>query len=54
VSATWRKKGPEVKCKGSNTSVKKRQVEDDVVDVDALLVSDSNFVDWEGVRNGAP
>jgi len=29
-------------------------VEDDVVDIDALSVSDSNFVDQEEVRDGAP
>jgi len=29
-------------------------VEDDVVDIDALSVSDGNFVDQEGVRDGAP
>jgi len=29
-------------------------VEDGVVDIDALSVNNSNFVDQEGMRDGAP
>jgi len=50
------KMAPKRSVKLADTFVKKkkRRVEDDIVDIDALSVRDHNFVDQEGVRDGVP
>ena len=48
------KRAPKRSVKVTDSSVKKRRVEDDVVDIDTFSGSNGDFVDQVGVRDGAP